>query len=188
MKIFFYDLETTGTNYLEHGIHQISGVLVIDGELKGKFDFHVAPNPNKKIDPKALQVAGVTREQIMAYPPMEEVYRKVVEMLGKYVDKYDRTKKFFLAGYNNASFDDNFFREWFRQNGDEYFGSWFWGNSLDVMVLASQYFAEERHAMKDFKLSTVARQCGIEVCEESLHDALYDIRLTMEVYKKVVSR
>ena len=42
--------------------------------------------------------------------------------------------------------------------------------------------------MKDFKLSTVARQCGIEVCDESLHDALYDIRLTMEVYKKVVSR
>ena len=106
-------------------------------------------------------------------------------MLGKYVDKYDRTDKFFLAGYNNASFDDNFFRAWFRQNGDEYFGSWFWGNSLDVMVLASQYFAEERHTMKDFKLSTVARQCGVEVCEESLHDALYDIRLTMEVYKKV---
>lgn len=188
MKIFFYDLETTGTLFWKHGIHQISGAIVIDGEVKERFDLRVAPNPKAIVEDAALQVAGVTREQIMAYPPMGDVYNKVVEMLGKYVDKYDRTDKFFLCGYNNASFDDNFFRAWFRQNGDEYFGSWFWGNSLDVMVLASQYFAEERHTMKDFKLSTVARQCGIEVCDESLHDALYDIRLTMEVYKKVVSR
>lgn len=187
MKIFFYDLETTGTNYLEHGIHQISGVIVIDGVFRGKFDFHVAPNPKKEIDVKALDVAKVTREQVEKYRSMKEAYDKIIEMLGVYVDKYDRTDKFFLAGYNNASFDDNFFREWFRQNGDEYFGSWFWGNSLDVMVLASQYFAEERYKMEDFKLSTVAKKCGVKPRKESLHNAMYDIYLTTEVYKKVTN-
>lgn len=32
MKLFFYDLETTGLDCERHGIHQISGAIVIDGE------------------------------------------------------------------------------------------------------------------------------------------------------------
>ena len=33
-KLFFYDLETTGVKHWKNGIHQISGRIVIDGELK----------------------------------------------------------------------------------------------------------------------------------------------------------
>ena len=33
-KLFFYDLETTGTKFWKNGIHQISGAIVIDGEIK----------------------------------------------------------------------------------------------------------------------------------------------------------
>jgi DNA polymerase-3 subunit epsilon len=39
MKYFFFDLETTGTKYWKNGIHQISGLIEIDGEIKEKFDF-----------------------------------------------------------------------------------------------------------------------------------------------------
>ncbi|MEG1643946.1 MAG: 3'-5' exonuclease [Bacteroidales bacterium] len=188
MKLLFFDLETTGTMFWKNGIHQMSGAVVIDGDLKESFDYRVAPNPNAQIEDSALAVSGVTREQIAAYPPMDEVYMKFVTLLGKYVDKYDRSDKFFLAGYNNVSFDDQFLRAWFKQNKDEYFGSWFWSNSIDVMVLASHYLLEKRSMMKDFKLATVAAECGISVESEALHDALYDIRLTMEVYKKVTGK
>ena len=34
MKVVFFDLETTGTLVNKHGIHQISGMIVIDGEVK----------------------------------------------------------------------------------------------------------------------------------------------------------
>lgn len=34
MKLLFYDLETTGIKYWRNGIHQISGEIVIDGEVK----------------------------------------------------------------------------------------------------------------------------------------------------------
>ena len=54
MKLFFYDLETTGTNPGRNGIHQISGQIVIDGEVKEEFDFHVAPNPKAVIEKEAL--------------------------------------------------------------------------------------------------------------------------------------
>ncbi|MCM1168810.1 MAG: 3'-5' exonuclease [Bacteroides sp.] len=182
MKLLFFDLETTGTNPGRNGIHQISGKIVIDGTVREKFDFRVRPNPKAVIEDEALQVAGVTREQILAYPPMEQVYREFVAMLGKYVDKYNKKDKFFLVGYNNASFDNPFLRGFFMQNGDKYFGSWFWSNAIDVMVLASAYLAERRAEMENFKLPTVARFLGIEVADEELHDAMYDIELTERVY------
>lgn len=131
---------------------------------------------------EALAVGGVTREEIDAYPPMEEVYCKLVALLSRYVSKYNKADKFFLVGYNNASFDNQFLRGFFLQNGDNYFGSWFWSNSVDVMVLASQYLLAERPLMPNFKLSTVAAQLGVVVSEDKLHDALYDVDLTRDAY------
>ena len=185
MKLLFFDLETTGTNPGRNGIHQISGQIVIDGKHVQDFDFHVQPNPKAVIEDAALQVGGVTREQILAYPPMEQVYKEFVAMLGKYVDKYDKKDKFFLVGYNNAAFDNQFLRGFFLQNGDNYFGSWFWSNSIDVMVLASAYLADRRADMENFKLSTVAKSLGVSVSDDSLHNALYDIELTRAVYEIV---
>ena len=185
MKILFYDIETTGTRFWKNGIHQLSGAVVIDGEVKETFDFRVRPNPNAIIEQEALDVAGVTKEQIMQYEPMDVVYKKFVELLGKYVDKFKRNDKFYLAGYNNAPFDNQFLRAWFVQNNDKFFGSWFWSNSIDVMVMATQYLIDKRPEMENFKLSTVAKYCGIDVEAESLHDALYDITLTMKIYDKV---
>lgn len=138
MKILYYDLETTGTNPGKNGIHQISGEIVINGVSREKFDFRVRPNPKALIEDEALQVAGVTREQILAYPPMEEIYKQFLSMIGRYVSKYDKNDKFFLAGYNNAAFDNQFLR--------------------------------------------------VPVEEESLHDALYDIHLTRQVYDIVTKR
>lgn len=182
MKLFFYDLETTGLDCKRHGIHQISGAIVIDGETKEEFNFKVQPNPYAVIDDEALAIAGVTKEQVLAYEPMYEVYKKIVAMLGKYVNKFDKKDKFFLVGYNNASFDNQFFREFFAQNRDKYFGSWFWSNSFDVMVLASVVLGPRRASMENFKLSTVAKTLGIDVQEESLHDAMYDIYLTKAIF------
>lgn len=83
MKLLFFDLETTGTLVNKHGIHQISGAVVIDGEIKEKFNLHVQPNPQAIIEPAALEVGGVTEAQIKAYPPMGEIYKQFVDMLSK---------------------------------------------------------------------------------------------------------
>lgn len=187
MKQLFYDLETTGTMYWRYGIHQFSGMVVIDGEIKETFNYKVRLNPKADIAEEALQIAGVTRGDIELYPPMQEVYSEFVQLLGKYVDKYDKTDKFFLCGYNNASFDNQFLRAWFVQNGDNYFGSWFWSSPIDVMVLAAQALMEVRSRMLNFKLCTVAQAFGIKIEEEKLHDAMYDIYLTYEVYKHITN-
>lgn len=187
-KLFFYDLETTGTNPGRHGIHQISGEIVIDGKTVETFDFKVQPNPKAQIEDAALAVGGVTREQIMAYPPMGQVYTQLVAMLSKYVDKFDKTDKFHLVGYNNRGFDDNFFRGFFLQNGDNYFGSWFWADSIDVLVLASTFLADRRADLPNFKLATVADFLGIDTTAGKLHDASFDIYVTKAVFDFIMSK
>lgn len=184
-KLFFFDLETTGVNPAKNGIHQIAGEIVVDDATKEKFNFKVRPNEKAVIEQAALDVAGVTREQILAYPPMEEVYLDLTQMLAKYVDKFNKSDKFFLAGYNNAAFDNQFLRGFFLQNGDMYFGSWFWSNSIDVMVLATQHLLEMRDRMDNFKLETVGRTLGLVNGDESFHDASFDITLTKAIYEYV---
>ena len=185
VKKFFYDLETTGVDHRRNGIHQLAGLIEIDGEIVKSFNFKVAPNPKAIIEEEALKVGGVTLEQIQAYDVMDKVFRKFKVLLSKYCDPYDKSDKMYLVGYNNAHFDDNFLRAWFTQNGDYYFGSWFHAGSLDVMVLASQYLIERRHAMPNFKLMNVAKEVGISIDESKLHDANYDILITRAVYNIV---
>lgn len=189
-KMFFFDLETTGTEYWRHSIHQISGVIEIDGQVVEKFDWDVQPNPKSVLVgvEEALAIGGKTLDQVMAHRPMMEVWRDLNKLLEKYVDKYQKKhlkEKLWLVGYNSQGFDVPFFRAWFKQCGDNYFGSWFWPHSIDVMILALHQLMFDRREMEDFKLATVAKKFGIEVDEARLHDALYDIWLTRELFKRV---
>ncbi len=186
MKLLFIDLETTGVMHWKNGVHQISGGVNIDGEWKEMFDYRVKPNPKAVIEPEALEVAGITLEDLVEYDEMAEVYKDFTAMLSRYVNKYDKTDKFFFVAYN-AHFDNAFLRAFFKQNGDNYFGSFFWSNNIDVMILASQHLLEQRSKMPNFKLMTVAKTLGIDVDEEKLHDAEYDIHLTKKIYDIVTA-
>jgi DNA polymerase-3 subunit epsilon len=188
IKILYYDLETTGTDERKHGIHQISGMLEIDGVTVESFDYRVQPNPKAAIVPEALAVGNVTEEEIKAYEPMEVIYRRFTAMLAKYVDRFNPKDKIYLCGFNSADFDNRFFRAWFKQNGDNYFGAYFYGEDLDARILAAQYLLHRRHSMPNFKLMSVARELGIAVDESRLHDALYDIELTRACYRIVTGQ
>lgn len=188
MKKMFFDLETTGLDKVVNGIHQISGCIEIDGVVAEYFNFKVRPKEGAVYDPEALRIGNVTESDLRAYTDMKQTYHMFIAMLAKYVDRYDTGDKFFLVGYNNASFDNQFLRQWFADNGDQYFGSWFWPNTLDVYILATQYLLDERQSMKDFKLKSVAAHLGLLITEDKLHDAEYDIELTRNVYRIVTNQ
>lgn len=182
-KLFYFDVETTGLDAKTNAIHQLSGAIEIDGKIVEKFNFKIKPFEGAVITEDALKIAGVTAEQINGYTPENEVYSDFIAMLSKYCNRYDNKDKFFLVGFNNASFDNQFLREFFLRNNDDYFGSWFWSGSLDVFILATQKLIDVRHTMKDSKLRTVAETLGIKIDESKLHDAMYDIELTYRIYK-----
>lgn len=187
-KLLVFDLETTGVNFWQHGIHQISGMIIIDGHVKETFDIKCKPHASAIIEQSALDVAGITLEQIQGYPEQRTAYLQLISILQKYVDKFNKSDKFHLVGYNNASFDNQFLRAFFTQCGDVYFGSWFWANSIDVMVLATVELQGIRTSMPNFQLKTVAKAFDIIVDETKLHDALYDLELTYGIYIHILNK
>lgn len=186
-KIVFIDFETTGVNFWQHCIHQVAGIIEIDGKEVERFEWNVKPHPAALIDPVALEVSGLTREDLTGFAYFEqiEVHKSLTDLFAKYVDRYSKTDKFYIAAYNGASFDMPFFRAFFKQCGDNYFGSWFWSVCIDVMVLAGAYLLEERSSMDNFKQATVAKHLGITVDETQLHNACYDVEIMREIYKYI---
>lgn len=185
MKKLFYDLETTGLDKKECGIHQISGCIEINGEIIEFFDFKLRPINGCKIEDGAIHLLnqrGITLDTILEYPDPEKIFSEFKKLLGKYVSKYDLTDKFHLYGYNNKAFDDDFLRNFFIKMKDKYFGSFFWQNTIDVMSTASDFLVEVRHKLPNFKLTTVASFLMLEVDSSKLHDAEYDIELTHLIY------
>lgn len=181
MKRLFYDVETTGLKPNKHSIHQLAGKVIIDGECKETFDIRMQPNPKALIDDEALKIAGVTREQILGYQPFEKGYEQFITIVNRYVDVYNKKDKFHLVGYNNRAFDDDFLRGLFKQNQNQYFGAYFWSDSIDVLPIASISLEPIRASLPDFKLKTVAGAVGIQIDESKLHDALYDIDITEQI-------
>lgn len=170
IKRLYYDLETTGTDHRKHSIHHLS-IIVEIGHTLETFDAHVRPHEKALIDPEALKVCGVDELDLLSYPHRNEVFKDLKKFLSRHVDPFNKTDKFHLVGYNNRGFDDDFFRAWFSQCGDAFFGSWFFAGGLDVMVLAAEFFAAERKWMTSFKLKDVAEALGIQVYEAGLHEA-----------------
>ncbi len=184
-RLLFFDLETTHVLHYRGCIHQLAGMVVIDDVVQERFSFNIKPHEKAEIDPESLKIAGVTEDQIQAYPHRTTQFKALIEILKKYVDPYKPETRFFLAGFNNSWFDNEFLRNFFTLEGDDGFSSWFWGNSLDVMVLASQYLLPVRHEMPSFKLKRVASYLGLTVDDSLLHESIYDCELTYGIYKIV---
>jgi len=184
MVKIFYDLETTGTDTRLHSVHQIAGLVEVDGKVVEKFNIKTRPHPKAKYEAKALEVCGVTEYGLKQYQPMKAAHSEFTALLSKYVDRYDPKSKAFLIGFNNRGFDDDFLFAWFGQNKDNYIASWFYFG-VDVMSLALEYLKDRREGMPSFKLKRVALELGLIIDESRLHDASYDVELTRQIYRIV---
>jgi len=181
----FYDLETTGLNSKKHSIHRIAGIIEINDEVVEMFDIKVRPHPRAEFDEGALRVCGKTRDELLSYPSMKESLREYKGILGKYIDPFNPKQKAWNVGYDIRRFDDNFLTKWFELCGDNFIMSWFWPDTIDVLVLASQHLIQRRAGMPSFKLSVVAKELGLLIDEDRIHEAGYDVHLTREVYRIV---
>ena len=186
MKLFYFDCETTGVDSEKNAIIQMSGIVEINGEEKERFNIKTRPFEDAVIEEGALKVTNTTKEEILAYPKYQKGYEQLIEILSKYVDKFNKYDKFFFVAYN-AHFDVAFLRQFFLRCNDKYYGSWFWSNAIDVMVLATLFLMHERSRMPNFQLMTVAKQLNIDLENVQAHDALEDIIVTKKIYEKLMN-
>lgn len=181
MKELWIDTETTGLNPSRNFLWQIAMLIVIDNEVVEQRDFKVRPPKGTMLNKTALEIGGITPIDLEGFPHHTNVYDEIIDIFGKYVDKFDKEDKFTMHGYN-VHFDVGFMRAFFAANQDKYYGSWIWSNNVDVMTIASQYLKDERHKLKNFKLATVAEYLNAGI-QGDIHDAMNDILITREIYK-----
>lgn len=191
VKLFFCDVETTGLDPARNGITQIAGeigYLRPDGsyDTKTAFNFNCAPFGQDMVEKSALDIQKKTAEEVSAYPLPGEIFKKLKTIIEKHVEKYEPTDKLFFVAYNSP-FDNSFMREFWRKNGDKYFGGLFWTPDLCVMRLAAEKLKFNRDTFPNFKLQTVAAALDVKIeGGGEFHDASYDIALTRDIYLKLI--
>lgn len=187
MKTFFIDVETTGLDPKKAAIHQLAGIIEIDNQVVDRFDLRIRPFKGAEINQEALEISKVTLDQINGYAPEANAYKYLLAKLAGHVDRFNKRDKFHIAGYNCARFDSEFLREFFLRMGDKYYGSWFWSNPLDVMILAGERLKHSRQELANFQLQTVASFLLGDRDPEGAHDAAVDVEWTRLIYHKVTN-
>jgi DNA polymerase-3 subunit epsilon len=179
-KLLFLDVETTSLDPYNGAIIQIHCIIRINGKIKESFEVRMSPHEGAKIDVNENFNLGKKTES------SERGLDIFIDKLENYVNRYDKTDKFYIVAYN-AKFDCDHIRNWFRRCNHKWYGSYFWHPPIDVMGLALDFFYKKgkRHELINFKLGTVAEWFGLEVEKENLHDAKYDNFLTKDLYNKI---
>lgn len=186
MKQVFLDVETSGLSTYNNGIWQLSAIIVIDGKEYERFNEKCKLFPGQEWD---IEVAGMFEEAYAAYetfPEPQTVFNKLEAFLKTYINPFDRNDKALMYGYN-VKYDEGFIRKFWKNNNNNFFGSWFCTPSIDIMSLAAERLKEVRSQMPNFKLGTVANYLDIEINEDRLHDAMYDTELTYQIYQLVTN-
>ena len=184
MKIFWFDCETSGVDPVKNGILTLDYKVEIDGEVKASGK--ILNNPvGSIIEDGALQVNGLKREQIATFDLPEVNYKKISGVFNQFVDRYDKADKFYAGGYN-VGFDVNFLRQLFVDNGDKYFGSYFFFSYIDPSAMIP--FLRYLGMYKDFpvrqRLCDVAEYFGV-LNKDQLHESAADIQMTIDVCQKI---
>lgn len=183
-KLLYIDTETTGLYAPGAGLVQVAGIVEIDGVEVETFDLRCRPFPGDTYNAQALEIIGRTREELEALPDPADTFRELLDVLDRHVNRYDKTDKFFMIAYN-APFDSEHLRSWFKKNGDNFFGAYFWTPPLCSMNLAGVALRPARAALPNFKLTTVAEAMGI-TADGDPHDALTDVRLSAGIFRRLL--
>ena len=185
-KIIFIDTETGGVNPEKAALIQLSGIIRIDKKDVEKFNFYIKPFENSEVTEKALEVQGRTLEELKTdkYVEEKEVYKQFINLLDKYIDKYDRTDKFIVAGYN-VRFDVDMLKAFFQRHGNNFLFSYLDSSMLDPLYsIRLLQTAEILPVLENNKLETWCKHFGIEL---KAHDSLEDVEATKKLIGKLIS-
>ena len=184
-KIIFIDTETGGVNAEKSALIQLSGIIEVNGVEKEKFNFYIKPFENSEVNEKALEVQGRTLEELRTDKYIDEsiIYKKFLEILDKYIDKYDKNDKFIVAGYN-VKFDIDILKALFERNNNKFLFSYFNSSMLDPLYsVRLLQVAGMLPVLENNKLETWCKYFNIEL---KAHDSLQDITATKKLIEKLI--
>jgi DNA polymerase-3 subunit epsilon len=188
-KVIYIDTETTGLDKVKHGMRELAYIIEVDGEELESGLFKINPltyNKEVEVDQKALDISNKTLDEITSddYADSVDCFNTFIEILDKYIDKFDTEDKFIVNGYNTA-FDTGFIQEWFKDNNHKFYGSYFNYKELDVFALVKFLKYMDFIDTPSDKLEITCEYFNIEL---EAHNALDDIRATKELSNIITKR
>lgn len=165
-NLCFFDLEATGLNVVKDKIVQLALVIYYaDGSTPMEISMLI--NPGIPIPPDISDIHGITDEMVRNKPSFSDIAQSLLNTIGD-AD---------LAGYNSNRFDVPMLLEEFANAGYDF--PMENRRTLDMQAIF--------HKMEPRTLRAAYRYyCGERL--ENAHDALVDVKATVEVFKSQLER
>jgi DNA polymerase-3 subunit epsilon len=166
MRQVILDTETTGLDPADgHRIIEIGGYEIEQRRPTGR-RFHEYINPDRAVDPEAMEVHGITDQFLMDKPRFADVASAFID---------------FVSGaeliIHNAPFDVGFLDSELDRLGAA------WGRLGDhCEITDSLTLARRRHPGQRNSLDALCRRYAIDNSGRTLHGALLDAEILGEVY------
>ena len=164
--IVFFDIESTGLNVLKDRIVQIA-LIKYKADGTGPVEREYLMNPQVPISAEAMAVHGITPDKIKDQPPFAHYAKDIYDFIG------DSD----LGGYNSDRFDlpmltEELFRAGYDMDVEN-------RRTIDVQKI---FYKMEPRTLK----AALKVYCGKDL--EDAHDALADVRATVEVLAGQISK
>jgi DNA polymerase III subunit epsilon len=165
MRQVVLDTETTGLEVeQQHRVIEIGCVELNNRRLTGR-SFHRYLNPERDIDEGALEVHGLTREQLAKEPKFVHIHAEFLDFV--------RDAELII---HNAPFDIAFLNaELARLDGAQRMTDLC--RVLDTLALARQMHPGQRNS-----LDALCKRYSVDNSHREFHGALLDARILAEVY------
>jgi DNA polymerase-3 subunit epsilon len=176
MRQVVLDTETTGLEVEQnHRIIEIGCVELHNRRLTGR-SFHRYLNPDRDIDEGALQVHGLTREQLAKEPTFAQIHAEFLDFV--------RDAELLI---HNAPFDVAFLNaELARLESGALQSGALKGGALRIhelcRVLDTLALARQMHPGQRNNLDALCRRYSVDNSHREYHGALLDARILAEVY------
>lgn len=159
--LIFFDLEATGLNIVQDRIVQIAMIkLFADGRESEELEMKI--NPTVPVSAEAAAIHGMTNEDLKDEPTFAEVAQRLYQFIGD-AD---------LGGYNSNRYDVPLLQEEFYRAG-------IYLDTSKRRLIDSQHIF---YRMEPRTLTAALKfYAGKEM--ENAHDALADVRATVDVFK-----
>ena len=157
-----FDLETTGLSSKHDRIIEIGAVLMKGNEELDRFQTFVAPH--RALEPKIIELTGITDSMLVGAPEIEEVLPKFLKFVGNR-----------LLVAHNADFDTGFIRAACKRQNIPYPFT-----SADTLILAQNLMPQ----LSKFKLDIVSN--ALNLPDFNHHRAADDAVTCGRIYGKFV--
>ena len=166
MRQIVLDTETTGLEpSLGHRIIEIGCVEIVNRRVTSRH-YHQYINPQREVDAGAVEVHGITQDDLREKPVFGEVAAEFVD--------FWRGAELII---HNAAFDVGFLDAEFALLGSA------WGRTEDYCtVFDTLQLARELHPGQRNSLDALCRRYAVDNAHRELHGALLDAELLAEVY------